>query len=229
MTLTYEPCNEEEGRLKFKSFMWIFYTRSVPMSSKAPAAAQAELIDRLDTAVQARTDEIRSENVKSVLKHCVERGDRIVEEQYLQPSEDHYARHLLHRDPNGRYSVLVMVWGPGQGTPLHDHNGKWCVECVYRGRNRVTSYEKTGEDDERDDVVYFEKRSEVVSGFGDAGALIPPYEYHVLQNDFDETMVTLHVYDQELRECNAYYPVEGEDGAYRREHKELYYTSEIPD
>lgn len=199
------------------------------MTISSTEAARQELINRLDTAVDADSDRVRSENVKSVLKHAVERGDRLVEEQYLQPSEDHYARHLLHRDPDGRYSVLVMVWAPGQGTPLHDHNGKWCVECVYQGRNRVTSFEKLREDDARDDVVFFEKRNEVVSGFADAGALIPPYEYHILHNDFDEKMVTLHVYDQELLECNAYYPIDEEHGAYRRERKELYYTSEIPD
>ncbi len=199
------------------------------MSSGSTHAVQNELINRLDSAVKAESDEIRCENVKSVLQHIVERGDRLVEERYLQTAEEHYARHLLHRDPDGRYSVLVMVWAPGQRTPLHDHNGRWCVECVYRGRTRVTSFEKTGEETAGDtDVVYFDRRSEVVSGFGDAGALIPPYEYHVLHNDFDEKAVTLHVYDQELLECNAFEPIDGVDGGYRRERKELFYTSEIP-
>ena len=44
-----------------------------------------------------------------------------------------YGRRLLHRDPRGRYTVVVMTWGPGQGTPIHDHANLWCVECVYRG------------------------------------------------------------------------------------------------
>jgi len=198
------------------------------MSTASTNAAQKELIRRLDTAVRAPSDDVRCENVKSVLQHIVERGDQLVEERYLRATEEHYARHLLHRDADGRYSVLVMVWASGQGTPLHDHNGKWCVECVYQGRNRVRSYEKTGEAEDEEDVVYFQKRNEVVSGFGDAGALIPPYEYHELHNDFDEKTVTLHVYDQELLECNAFYPVDGRDGAYRRERKELFYTSRIP-
>ncbi len=197
------------------------------MGTVSKHAARKELIHRLDSAVDAKSDKVRCENVKSVLQHIVERGDQLVDEKYLKSSEDHYARHLLHRDPSGRYSVLVMVWAPGQGTPLHDHNGKWCVECVYRGQTRVRSYEKTGEDGE-ENVVYFEHRGEVVSGFGDAGALIPPYEYHELLNNSDQKTVTLHVYDQELLECNAYYPINGRSGAYRREHKELFYTSEIP-
>src|SRR5262245_59259255 len=37
-----------------------------------------------------------------------------------------YARHLLYGDPQGRYEVVVMAWGPGQQTPVHDHSGIWC-------------------------------------------------------------------------------------------------------
>src|SRR5262245_54794772 len=43
---------------------------------------------------------------------------------------DHYARHLLYRDPGDRYEVIVMAWAPGQKTPVHDHSGIWCVEGV---------------------------------------------------------------------------------------------------
>jgi hypothetical protein len=87
---------------------------------------------------------------------------------------------LLHRDPDGRYTVLAMVWERGQGTPLHDHAGRWCVECVYQGRIRVTSYSVRG-DPERD-LVEFRQESVVLAGIGEAGALIPPFEYHRIQN-----------------------------------------------
>ena len=51
-----------------------------------------------------------------------------------------YARRLLHRDPEGRYSAIVMTWGPGQGTAVHDHGGLWCVEGVVDGEIAVTQY-----------------------------------------------------------------------------------------
>ena len=34
-----------------------------------------------------------------------------------------------------------MTWGPGQGTPLHDHAGIWCVECVVEGEMEVRQYD----------------------------------------------------------------------------------------
>ena len=40
-----------------------------------------------------------------------------------------------------------MTWGPGQGTPLHDHAGMWCVEGVLEGRIEVARYDLL---DERD-------------------------------------------------------------------------------
>src|SRR4030095_11912675 len=44
-------------------------------------------------------------------------------ERCLVTKPDCYARHLLHVDPAGRFSVVVMVWGPGQRTPIHAHGG----------------------------------------------------------------------------------------------------------
>lgn len=48
---------------------------------------------------------------------------------------DRYAQHLLHRDPQGRFSVVSFVWGPGQRTPVHDHT-VWGLVGVLRGAER---------------------------------------------------------------------------------------------
>ena len=61
-------------------------------------------------------------------------------EGFMTPRPDCYARRLLHRDPQGRYSAIVMTWGPGQGTAVHDHGGLWCVEGVVDGEIAVTQY-----------------------------------------------------------------------------------------
>ena len=126
----------------------------------------------------------------------------------------------MHRDPQGRYTVIVMVWGVDQGTPLHDHAGIWCVECVYRGRINVTSYSVRGGDPETG-VVQFEKETELLAGVGEAGALIPPFEYHVIRNPDATSSVTIHVYGGEMTYCHVFEPVEG---GHRRRFKELSYT-----
>jgi len=186
-----------------------------PQSSKID-----ELIRRLDEAVAIRDDETRCRNVKRVLTEVVESGEDFLDASYLQPTPDCYARRLLHRDPEGRYSALVMVWDRGQGTPLHDHAGMWCVECVYRGKIRVTSYSVHGGNPETG-VVQFQKENVVHAGKAEAGALIPPFEYHVLENAAETPAVTIHVYGGDMTYCHIFEPVAG---GWRRKYKELRYT-----
>jgi predicted metal-dependent enzyme (double-stranded beta helix superfamily) len=187
-----------------------------PHSSKVD-----ELIRRLDEAVAVRDDATRCRNVKRVLTDVVNSGEQFLDPPMLAPTPDCYARRLLHRDPDGRYTALVMVWDRDQGTPLHDHAGMWCVECVYRGKIRVTSFSAHGGDPERD-IVRFEKENVVLAGVGEAGALIPPFEYHVLENADAAPAVTIHVYGGEMTYCHIFEPVEGQ--GYIRKFRELRYT-----
>jgi 3-mercaptopropionate dioxygenase len=179
-----------------------------------------QLIHRLDAAVAHDDDEQRCRLVKHALTEIVGLGEDMLDPIFLQPAPDSYARRLLHRDPNGRYTVLAMVWDRGQGTALHDHAGMWCVECVYRGRIEVTSYSIRGGDPERG-VVHFEEERRIHAGPGEAGALIPPFEYHVLRNADDRPAVTIHVYGGEMTSCHVFEPVEG---GWRRRFKTLRYT-----
>jgi 3-mercaptopropionate dioxygenase len=186
-----------------------------PQSSKVN-----ELIRRLDEAVTARDDATCCRNVKQVLIDVVNSGESFIEPPFLEPAPDRYARRLMHRAPNNRYTVLAMVWDGGQGTPLHDHAGTWCVECVYRGRIRVTSFSVRGGDPERD-VVQFQRETMVMAGVGEAGALIPPFEYHMIENPDTTAAVTIHVYGGEMTYCHIFDPV---DGGYLRKYRELAYT-----
>jgi predicted metal-dependent enzyme (double-stranded beta helix superfamily) len=178
-----------------------------------------ELLRRLDEAVDTDDAGALCRNVKRVLHDVVMSGEEFLDPPFLAPAPDRYARRLLHRDPKGRYSVVVMVWDRGQGTPLHDHAGMWCVECVYRGRIRVTSFDL--ESDSAAERLQFTPESVALAGKGEAGHLIPPFEYHMIENPDATAAVTIHVYGGEMTFCHVYEPC---DGGYRRMFKELRYT-----
>lgn len=181
-----------------------------------------ELVRRIDDVLAAAPDDAgRCRGVKTVLEQALQSGAGFLEPRFLEPHPERYARRLVHRDPRNRYTVLAMVWNERQGTPLHDHAGIWCVEVVYRGRIRVTSYDVMGGDPERD-LVRFQQASVVHAGVGEAGALIPPFEYHVLENAGEGPAVTLHVYGGELDHCHVFEPV---DGGWLRRYRELTYTA----
>jgi predicted metal-dependent enzyme (double-stranded beta helix superfamily) len=52
---------------------------------------------------------------------------------------DRYAQYLLHADPLERFSVVSFVWGPGHGTPVHDHT-VWGLVGLLRGAERCEEF-----------------------------------------------------------------------------------------
>lgn len=192
--------------------------------TETPPSPVAELTRRLDEAVERRSEKEICDAVKSALQELCREHPGCLDEALLVPVESGYGRRLLHRDPAGRYTVVIMVWGEGQGTPIHDHSSMWCVECVYRGRIRVKSYRPLEVDGDR---YRFELESEVDPGVGEAGALIPPFEYHVIENPFPGTAVTLHVYGGEMDRCGVYLPDPDRSGWHRRETRALRYSDQV--
>ncbi len=190
------------------------------MSSSLCPELQAFLAE-VDAAVEIDCTTARCHRVKDLLEELFHSGRDLIPAEYLRPCETSYARHLLHRDPAGRYSIVMMVWNVGQGTYLHDHAGEWCVECVYRGQIRVQSYDLKSESEEG--TFQFEKAKEVLAGIGNAGALIPPFDYHTISNALPDTAsITMHIYGHELTWCHIFEPVEG---GFKRVRRELGYTA----
>jgi predicted metal-dependent enzyme (double-stranded beta helix superfamily) len=197
---------------------------TVPATKPAAEPAKPDciqrLVARLDLAVAAKNEHAVCSAVKAALCEAIGGGAFELPASFVEPVPGGYARRLVHRDPQLRYTVVAMVWGPGQGTPIHDHGDKWCVECVYQGRIRVVSYDVVGEP--AAGRVRFRQESEIVAGVGEAGSLIPPFDYHIIENPGGPAAVTLHVYGGEMDGCHSFLP-EGGD-VYRREWKALRYT-----
>lgn len=125
-----------------------------------------------------------------------------------EPVSDHYARRELYRSARHGYSVVAMTWGPGQGTPIHDHAGCWCVEGVWAGELEINQYELLERDGER---FRFRSAGGIQAGPGSAGSLIPPHEYHTIRNaDPDAIAISLHVYEAPLELCSRFEAVAGE-------------------
>lgn len=185
---------------------------------KQPQVGDA-IRNRLDAVIHSEPETRVPELVKAVLIDSLQGGTLAVPAEFRVPVEGSYARRLLHRDPSGQYTMVVMTWGPGQKTALHDHAGIWCVECVVDGNMEVAQYDLTSHEGGH---FRFEQRSRVVAGRGSAGCLIPPFEYHTLSNAAETPSVTLHVYGGEMDHCHVFEPLS--DGTYRRVRKTLAYT-----
>jgi predicted metal-dependent enzyme (double-stranded beta helix superfamily) len=170
-----------------------------------------ELIERLSAAVLEPTPDRITSRVKADLEDLLGRGALDLPARLKTPRPDCYARRLLYQDPDNRFAAVVMTWGPGQGTPVHDHGGLWCVEGVVEGEMQVTQYDVQPSGDEAFEVN--PAGPPIYAGVGSAGRLIPPTDYHVLSNALPGGVsVTLHVYGGDLTGCRIF--TRAADGRY---------------
>jgi predicted metal-dependent enzyme (double-stranded beta helix superfamily) len=167
-----------------------------------------ELVEALDrAAAQPNVDDI-TRSIQELLSRMAVEGSIALPASLCDPCEDGYARRLIHLSESPLYSVLAMVWGPGQGTSVHDHSGMWCVEGVERVADRCR----------------FQAQESTSAGIGSSGRLIPPFDYHTIRNTgTEECAITIHVYGGEMVECNIFEPAA--DGWYEERAMQLAYTA----
>ena len=168
----------------------------------------AKLVQALDTAVQSGDQHAITAALRNTLCALIRDRDVQLPDCVHEPIVDHYARRELYRSARHGYSVVAMTWGPGQGTPVHDHSGLWCVEGVWDGQLEITQYELLERDGDR---FRFRAAGGVQAGPGSAGSLIPPHEYHSIRNaDPAAIAVSLHIYKAPMEGCSMFVPQDGE-------------------
>jgi cysteine dioxygenase len=59
--------------------------------------------------------------------------------EFVRFSDRTYARNLMRSSP--WYYALVLCWGNGQRSPIHDHRGSACAVRVLRGTMTETAFE----------------------------------------------------------------------------------------
>lgn len=101
-----------------------------------------------------------------------------------------YQAHLLHAEPDGSFSVTVMVWRPGQQTPVHDHLA-WCVTAVMQG----TEYEEIFAAAAGGGLEVIARNQNQV---GAVGAFAPPGDIHRVRNAGAGTAISMNVYGTDI-------------------------------
>ena len=166
---------------------------------------QAKFIAAVDAAVVAGDKHAVTAALRNALCALIRDDDVQLPCCVHDAIVDHYARRELYRSPQHGYSVVAMTWGPGQGTPLHDHSGLWCVEGVWHGELEITQYELLEQNGDR---YRFRAAGGMHAGPGSAGSLIPPHEYHTIRNaSADRIAVSLHIYQAEMACCAKFQPL----------------------
>ncbi len=115
-----------------------------------------------------------------------------LEPEFQQPDPKFYQQYLLYRDPQDQFSIVSFVWGPGQSTPIHNHE-VWGVVGVLKGSEisqrfkfEHGKFQKTENADtlNRGDIDYFTPET------GDV---------HQVSNAFhDQVSISIHIYGADI-------------------------------
>src|SRR4051812_13621841 len=117
-------------------------TTATHLTATATSALTA-LVDDLD-AIEAASGSSPPPPaaVAAALRPYLGRRD-LLDRCQRRSSRDGYRANVVHVHPAGRYSIVALVWRPGQRTPIHSH-ASWCVVGVHEGREQERSFRHLG-------------------------------------------------------------------------------------
>ncbi len=180
-------------------------TAFAPALIPAPPISVVGLVDTVLAAHDAGARETAPERIASALRQRATREGIVLPERFRTPGEGKYARRLLHRDVERDLVMIAMAWGPGQGTPVHDHGGYWCVEMLVEGELEADLFRPL---ERRDDgLVRLQWLERELQRAGSVAVLQPPVEHHRVWNPHPRRAITLNVYGGELTSCETFRPV----------------------
>ena len=151
-----------------------------------PTSELTTLVDGVRTAVDA--DAGWSETALLVgeqLRRHLPGPDVLTDEQRAG-SPYGYRGHTLHVEPDGSFSIVALVWRPGQLTRIHDHV-TWCVFGVVQGVEHEELFDADLNPIGRSD-----------NHVGDVSGFAPPGDIHRVHNTTDTTAISIHVYGTDV-------------------------------
>ena len=146
----------------------------------------AELVDGVRSTVTshagwADTAQLVAEQLRAHLP-----GPDVLTAEQRLGSPDDYCAHTLYVEPDGSFSIVALVWRPGQITRIHDHV-TWCVLGVIQGVEHEELF-----DAELNLVGHNENQVGDVSGFA------PPGDIHRVHNTAGTTAISIHIYGTDV-------------------------------
>ncbi len=128
-----------------------------------------------------------------------------LEPQHYRGDPDHYARNLVYQAPDDSLSLYVLVWQPGQWTPVHDH-GSWGVVAVLEGVLEERSYVRLSADRDADEGIRLARGGVILLGRGAVTSFVPnPDHIHVTGVPAGRPRaVSLHLYGRMMSSYNVY-------------------------
>jgi predicted metal-dependent enzyme (double-stranded beta helix superfamily) len=120
---------------------------------------------------------------------------RLLAPEQCEPDPTRYRQHVLHTEEDGSFSIVALVWMPGQATCVHDHLA-WCVIGVHQGVEQEVEFELVGEGKD----AFLRPLDSSINPTGSVVVLTPPGDVHSVVNPGPGTAISIHVYGLDVRQ-----------------------------
>jgi 3-mercaptopropionate dioxygenase len=169
-----------------------FDTRHVDSPGQARDAAALEaLVAAVRTAVGRQEGwQATARLVARALERHLPTPEVLTDEQRAG-DPDGFRSHVLHSEPDGSFSIVGLVWLPGQVTRIHDHV-TWCAFGVVQG----LEHEELFTLDDRCECLL--EAGSSTNRAGDVTGFAPPGDIHRVRNVGKETAISIHVYGTDV-------------------------------
>jgi 3-mercaptopropionate dioxygenase len=166
----------------------------------ALARPAATGLDRLTAAVRTAVGERADwQATARLVASALER--ELPSPSVLTPEEragdpERFQSHVLHAEPDGSFSIVALVWRPGQMTRIHDHV-TWCVFGVIQGVEHEELFEL---DEHRGCLI---EAGNAVNLTGEVSGFAPPGDIHRVRNVGERTAISIHIYGTDVRRIGS--------------------------
>lgn len=166
-------------------------------STRVPQQPTSTLaLDLLVTGIDEIVHERPDANLQAIaqLTSQAVREPGLLAPRFRRSSPDGYRTNIVHVADDGSFSIVALVWLPGQGTPIHSHRS-WCVVGIHEGDELETSYDLEQHAGDR----RLRRTSTRRSGPGAVSWLGSTRNIHQVENPGDSVAISIHVYGIDYR------------------------------
>jgi predicted metal-dependent enzyme (double-stranded beta helix superfamily) len=161
----------------------------------------SELINEMALTMRATMEQCQPHALAAAAKASL-RG-YLCEPELLQPEHrigdtTAYKRHLLYADPTKQFSILAIVWMPGQQTPIHGHTA-WGALGIYSGTPYCEVFNTGSKQQPR---MTLEPTMKLCMHPAEVNTVQPGIDdVHRIGNDSRTAAITIHIYGRDLLAC----------------------------
>lgn len=159
-----------------------------------------ELIDALHEAF--KTDHVNIDEVQNLMASY--RSNPLEWKKYAKFDRYRYTRNLVD-EGNGRFNLMVLCWGEGHGSAIHDHANAHCIMKILQGELCETRYAWPSNNNEMKESEELQELKRNTLGLNEICYINDSLGLHRVENPSTvNPAVSLHLYSPPFSSCSVF-------------------------